>query len=183
MIDFGRYSREDFEIYFAEHPTLRHVGGYGNYEEEVAKSGHLKRFLGDISGNVLELGGAMGNRAVFALNELKSISRWDILELYNSTKKLEHDLLHYRFGDVRQFIHYLPKYDVIFTCRFLECIPLEDVEELILQMNKRAEKQFHIITRYKDGTEHYTSKEIDWWLKEGLQGKIIYYQDFIRGTF
>ena len=183
MIDFGRYSREDFEIYFGEHPTLRHLGGYGNYLEEVAQNQHLDKFLGDISGSVLELGGALGHRGFVALNRIKSITRWDILELYNSTKKLEYPNLNYRFGDVRQFIHYLPEYDNIFTSRFLECVPLEDLPELIKQMNRCAKRQFHIITSYKDGSDFYTSQTPTWFAKQGLQGRIIYYQDFVRGTF
>ncbi len=183
MIDFGRWEREDFEIYFGEHPTLRHLGGYGNYLEEVAQNQNLDKFLGDISGEVLELGGALGHRGFVALNRIKSITRWDILELYNSSKKLEYPNLNYRFGDVRQFIHYLPNYDNIFTCRFLECIPEEDLSILIKTMNRLAAKQFHIITSYKEGSEFYSAQKIDWWKKQGLQGKIIYYQDFVRGTF
>ncbi len=183
MIDFGRWEREDFEIYFAEHATLRHVGGYGDYLDEVSQNQNLKSFLGDISGTVLELGGALGHRAYVALHNTKDISRWDILELYNSTRKIEDPRLHYRFGDVRQFIHYLPNYDNIFTCRFLECIPEEDLPILIKTMNRLADKQFHIITLYKDGTPHYNAQTLKWWGEQGLQGKIISYQHYLRGDF
>lgn len=182
MIDFKNFSKIDWEAYFSEHPTYRHIAGYGNYDNEFREKNLIRTevFLKNIKGDVLELGGARGERAIHCLGS-EMISSWEIIDLYDSPRKLTHPKLRYTFGDALWNLERHKPVDCIFTCRFLECLDPKELGPVIREMNRCAKRQWHIVTLYKE-TKYYNAQIMGWWKgRDFAEGtRIISYQDFLK---
>jgi hypothetical protein len=182
MIDFKNFSKLDWESYFSEHPKYRHIAGYGNYDKEFSEEALRKTevFLRNIKGDVLELGGARGERAIHCLRS-SAVKSWEIIDLYDSPLKLTHPKLQYTFGDALWNLEHHKPVDCIFSCRFLECLELQDLGDLIKEMNRVAAKQYHIVTLYKE-TKYYNAQTMEWWKgRDFAPGTtIISFQEFLK---
>lgn len=177
VLDFTTLTQQELAAYFGE-GDLRHAAGYSDYEVEFRfQEGNAfknqltgllnnQNFQGGIS--VLELGGARGHMAEFALDNFAAISDWEIIDIYDSPFKKTHADLIYNIGDVSTL---LPTYgnkskDVILSFRFLECIPESKLGGLITEMNRVTKTRQVHITGTNENTDYYNSQPLDYWLAQ-----------------
>jgi len=165
--------------------ALRHLAGYSDYlARHKTWSSELDLELDDlqeyiksfiqthnITGNpkVLELGGALGYYAEYAISQG---IRWDVLDVSSwcQTHKVIPDAS-FILGDAKTILSTLRKndYDIIISFRFLECIDLVDVPDLITEMNRVAkQKQIHIIGT-NENPGFYTNQPITFWQAQGFK--------------
>ncbi len=197
ILDQSQFSISDFQAYFHE-GDFKHDAGYSDYENEFIfhQGDHYKRKLnaffgresinGDI--DVLELGGARGHRAIYALDNL-GLKSWEIIDLYDSPLKQLHRKLTYTFGDAKTLLADSRAYadnqkDVLVSFRFLDCIPEADLPALITQMNRVSRKQLHIITKNAN-PNFYNTHDLTWWQTQGFpRGTVLLYsRDFTDEKF
>jgi cyclopropane fatty-acyl-phospholipid synthase-like methyltransferase len=56
------------------------------------------------------------------------------------------------------------EFDVVFTLRFMECVPESDIPWLVAQMNRISQFQFHVIDEVIK-PNFYTNKLLEDWIK------------------
>ncbi len=198
ILDQSQFNNSEFQAYFHE-SVLSHDAGYSDYELEfVFQQGeHFKNNIIDFFSNesingaidVLELGGARGHRAKFGL-ETFGLKSWEIIDLYDSPLKQTHNKLTYTIGDARTLLADTNAYrddkkDILFSCRFLDCIPEVSLPDLISNMNRVTKQgQYHVIT--KDANPNfYSTRDLTWWSQQGFASGtvLIYSHDFKAGNF
>jgi hypothetical protein len=198
MLDFTTLTTQELEAYFNE-GALKHAAGYSDYESEFRfqDSQHFKDRITSFLGqgnfnkpmNILELGGARGHRAEYALDAIPNIRSWEIIDLYDSPLKRTHAELTYTIGDANALIADTQAYksnskDVICSFRFLECIPEANIPDLVGNMNRVAKtKQFHVTGM--ENIEYYSPRDLTWWAAQGFaSGTILLdHKDFQHGKF
>ena len=199
VLDFAGLTVQELEAYFGE-GDLKHAAGYSNYELEFKfqNTQHFKDRATSLlsQGNfnkpmdILELGGARGHRAQYALDFIPKIQSWEIIDLYNSPLKKTHAELTYTFGDVNVLLADTQAYknnskDVLVSFRFLECVPDAKLSVLITNMNRVTKtRQFHVIG-IDNNTDYYSNHDLVWWSQQGFSSGtiLISSKDFQRGKF
>ena len=199
ILDFANLTNTDLQAYFHE-GALSHDAGYSNYEGEfVYQNGdHYKQRLTDFFSNegitgaidILELGGARGHRAVYAMDTFPGFKSWEIIDIYDSPNKLTHAKLTYTFGDARVLLIDTKTYknngkDISISFRFLECVPEADLPSLITELNRVTKTtQYHVIGTAENG-EFYSTRDLLWWSTQGFATDtvLISSKDFQHGDF
>lgn len=189
-LDFTALSKQELAAYFGE-GDLRHIAGYRDYEREFQDSKYKDRLdtlFENTSGplHVLELGGARGHRGVHALQNIPSVDRWDVFDIYQSDHNLVMDRLLYHDGDALTLASVTPtnRYDLAVSFRFMECIPERKLPVLIEEINRISKKQIHVIgMEHKNG--YYIPYEMNWWKVMGFNKgtKLLSFKDYQNGRF
>jgi len=155
------------EYYFYGRESRYYLNaGYRDYDLLKAKYIELanvvfKKF--DLKGKrVLEFGCAKG----FIIENLRKleVDAWglDFSEFIVNRSKVKQFIT---VADARDYdlpLYSGGKFDLVFSFDFLECLPEEDIPELITKMNSIAHQQYH---RFSDAVseEYYTRKPREWW--------------------
>jgi len=199
ILDFATLTNTDLQAYFHE-GALSHDAGYSNYNLEYTfqNGDHYKQRLEDFFSNegitgaidILELGGAWGHRAVYAMTTFPGFKSWEIIDIYDSPNRLTHAKLSYTTGDARILLNDSKVYknndkDITTSFRFLECIPEVDLADLITQMNRVTKtRQYHIIGT-AENADFYSTRDLTWWSTQGFATDtvLISSKDFQHGDF
>lgn len=200
ILDLSTLTQQELAAYFGE-GDLRHGAGYSNYELEFKyqNTTHFKDRLTNLLArggfnrqmDVLELGGARGHRAEFALSNIPNIQSWEIIDLYDSPYKRTATGLTYTIGDARTLLADTQAYknggkDVVVSFRFLECIPEADLPALISNINRVAKSyQFHVVGGTENNSTYYNANDTSWWAQQGFEGGtiLIDHKSFQLGYF
>lgn len=171
---------QDYDISYFDGKKARysHNAGYGNYERQYISNSpnSLGEFWKDYAKNlaenyhlrgkkVLDIGCAKG----FIVKDLRDMGA-DAYGLDVSSYAIgqcEAEVAPYlTIGDARTYLKNYKKdeFDVVFSLRFMECIPEEDIPGLIAQMNRISLFQFHVIDE-EVKPRFYLNKPIEEWIK------------------
>ena len=173
----------DISYFDGQKTTYQHNAGYSYYDRWYRIDGEkslgefwkdytnkLKNIYDFQNKKVLEIGCAKG----FIVEDLVDmgvdaygldISSYAISTAINSAILRRPDLItRFIVGDARIILsNYSTKqFDVIFTCRFLECIDDMDLIQLINEMNRISKKQIHIIDE-QPNSDFYNVKTLKTW--------------------
>ena len=156
----------------------KHNAGYDRYERWYRNEGPNSRgeFWKDYAHTlfkehklknkkVLEIGCAKG----FVVEDLRSlgvdahgldVSSYAIGQASDAAKP------YLTIADVRSALPQIEdkEFDVLFSLRFMECIPEEDIPGLVAQMNRISKFQFHVIDEVIK-PNFYVNKSLEEWVK------------------
>ncbi len=117
---------------------------------------------------VLELGGAIGVHAKYALS--KNI-KWNVLDTcqWCFDNKLIPDA-NFIKADAKTYLETLRnnEYDYIVSFNFLDCYSKADLPSLITEINRVGKKQIHIVSEKGDQLD-YIIEDLDFWKLQGFK--------------
>ncbi len=163
MIQKQEYDKSYFQ---GKESRYSHNGGYSDYDTMKTINKELANKVFDrfqLKGKkVLELGCAKGF-LIKVLRDLKVEAYGiDFSEFAVNCSKIKQYIT---LGDVRDFnqpIFLENKFDLILSFNFLECIPEENIIDLVNNLNKIVYQQIHRIN-VEVNSIFYNQKSIKWW--------------------